>query len=138
MYSLYFSFFEVRDQLGRKPIVLISSLISPPLFISLADQIRIPAFLLPALTMAKKSKQDQTSTSGSADTKAMGFPPHLLKLSQPCLSNVETLIPNAMFVMHDALTPTECKAWIAHAEENNGKKWDMVSHPATKYIAHRE
>ena len=91
-------------------------------------------------TMVKKTKQKQASDSGGGtSTKAAGFPPHLLKkLSPSSSSNVETLIPNAMFVMHDALTPTECKAWIAHAEENNGKKWDVVSHPATKYIAHRE
>jgi len=80
-----------------------------------------------------KSKQKQ------ADQAKTGFPPHLLK-TLPSFSSgtVETLIPNAMFVMQNALTPSECKSWVKFADEDNGKKWDIVSHPATKYIAYRE
>jgi hypothetical protein len=86
-------------------------------------------------------KGSLSSNGGGPDVKAVGFPHQLLKSLPPVSAGAvetETLIPNAMFVMHNALTSAECNAWIAYAEENNGKKWDMVSHPATKYIAHRE
>jgi hypothetical protein len=93
-----------------------------------------------------KSKQKQAASrvaatnTGSSGGKIeeYGFPPSLLKNISSFSSEVEPLIPNAMFVMRHALSSAECQAWIAYAEENNGSRWDVVCHPATKYIAHRE
>ncbi|KAL3790705.1 hypothetical protein HJC23_009805 [Cyclotella cryptica] len=67
-----------------------------------------------------------------------GYPSRLLKNAKPYSSTVETLIPNAMFIMRNTLSSAECQAWIAYAEEDRGNKWEAVSHPATKYVAHRE
>eukprot|EP00956_Cyclotella_meneghiniana_P013086 scaffold18744_cov81-Cyclotella_meneghiniana.AAC.6 len=89
--------------------------------------------------MMTLSKRKKTAMNGSgASSTDGGFPPQLLKSLPLNSGTAETIIPNAMFVMRNALTSSECKAWIAYSEENDGKKWDVVSHPATKYIAHRE
>ena len=85
-----------------------------------------------------RSKQRKTATNANGANCIGGFPPQLLKSLPAKSGTAETMIPNAMFVMRNALTSSECKAWIAYSEENDGKKWDAVSHPATKYIAHRE
>jgi hypothetical protein len=69
------------------------------------------------------------------------FPPHLLRDRQQNDTSeevaVEALVPNAVFVARDALSSEECRMWIDYAE-GIGDGWDKVSHPATKWIAHRE
>jgi len=82
------------------------------------------------------------------------FPPHLLHDSlrrknvsshQDAAPKIETLVPNAIYVVRDVLSPEECQDWITYTEDQQttggGRKratWEGVSHPATKYIAHRE
>lgn len=64
------------------------------------------------------------------------FPETLLnKNNNHQVLHLEDLIPNAVFVAHNALSSKECEDWINYAE-NSG--WDAVAHPATKWIAHRE
>ncbi|KAL7538550.1 hypothetical protein ACHAWF_006124 [Thalassiosira exigua] len=83
------------------------------------------------------SKQASGSIGGGG-----GFPPRLLHSRGHCNSSntsdelVETLVPNAVFVARQALSSNECREWIKYAEE--GSRWDEVSHPASKWIAHRE
>ena len=75
------------------------------------------------------------------------FPPHLLRDRRrqnndqaPEEVDVETLVPNAVFVARDAISSEECRMWIDYAEGGmiGDGGWDKVSHPATKWIAHRE
>jgi hypothetical protein len=90
------------------------------------------------LSIANSSKCNDNNNSGS------GFPEHLLRHincghhphQATAELQVETLIPNAVFVARNALSSKECREWINYAENNNA--WDVVSHPATKSIAHRE
>ena len=88
------------------------------------------------------------SLQPSANLKASsngdgGFPPHLLRNHghRPYENDasddaLETLVPNAVFVARHALSHKECQEWINYTEE--GDRWESVSHPATKWIAHRE
>jgi hypothetical protein len=88
------------------------------------------------------------------------FPPHLLhdSLQQKNVSShpndaaaakIETLVPNAVYVVRNVLSIEECQNWINYTEyqhtsmrrgerKQRGTTWEVVSHPATKYIAHRE
>lgn len=81
------------------------------------------------------------------------FPRHLLhdSLRQKNVSShqdaamIETLVPNAVYVVRNVLSYEECQDWITYTENpttmRGGRKratWEVVSHPATKYIAHRE
>ena len=82
------------------------------------------------------------------------FPPHLLHDSlrrknvsshQDATTIIETLVPNAVYFVRDVLSPEECQDWITYTEDQQtmggGRTratWEGVSHPATKYIAHRE
>jgi len=105
----------------------------------------------------KSSNTKQGSANNSADNQSrlaqrpsgdsgVGFPPHLLRSYNHSHSAyeyendpsdaLETLVPNAVFVARNALSSKECQEWIAYAEDGN--RWDAVSHPATKWIAHRE
>mmetsp|Transcript_36241 Transcript_36241/g.77286 ORF Transcript_36241/g.77286 Transcript_36241/m.77286 type:complete len:296 (-) Transcript_36241:247-1134(-) len=87
---------------------------------------------------ASQSSASQKFSSNSDD----GFPPRLLRSYQikdndaSRSSALEVLVPNAVFVARHALSSNECQDWINYAEEDN--RWDAVSHPATKWIAHRE
>jgi hypothetical protein len=86
------------------------------------------------------------------------FPPHLLhdSLQQKNVSShqddaaakIETLVPNAVYVVRNVLSIEECQNWINYTENQHtsmrggerkrGTTWEVVSHPATKHIAHRE
>jgi hypothetical protein len=73
------------------------------------------------------------STKGNCDRL---FPETLLSKHDNQVLHLEDLIPNAVFVARNALSSKECEDWINYAENNSG--WDVVAHPATKWIAHRE
>ncbi len=45
-------------------------------------------------------------------------------------------MPNAVYVSRNVLSMEECQAWIDYAEGR--RSWDVVSHPATRHVAHRE
>ena len=114
--------------------------------------------LLPPLPneMAKKQRNKHyggdnglSSVSPTSNYSKLGirfvFPEHLLRQHRHCdhyaeqtspESLVETLVPSAVFVARNALSSKECQEWIKYAENDN--EWDVVSHPATKWIAHRE
>ena len=64
-----------------------------------------------------------------------GFPPHLL-CRRGAAGAPETLVRDAVFVARNVLSPEECRAWIKYGDEAN--LWETVSHPATKWVAHRE
>ena len=84
------------------------------------------------------ASQPSASQNGGSDG---GFPPHLLRTFSQYESNdasehLEALVPNAVYVARHALSSKECKEWIKYAEEGRG--FERVQHPATKWIAHRE
>lgn len=84
-----------------------------------------------------RSSVSQKSSAGVSNDGA--FPPHLLQQQdghQHQIYHVEPLVPNAVYVARNALSSKECQEWISYAE--GGNNWDKVSHPATKWIAHRE
>ena len=88
---------------------------------------------MPRKKSTKSSKNGCSNCSNDGD----GFPPHLLRNYQNVSSDaLETLVPNAVFVSRHAFSPNECQEWINYAEE--GDRWDVVNHPATKWIAQRE
>ena len=68
------------------------------------------------------------------------FPPHLLRDRRrqndqaPEEVDVETLVPNAVFVARDAISSEECRMWIDYAEGGmiGDGGWDKVSHPANR------
>ena len=98
-----------------------------------------------SLTMAKQEQKassskitSQPSTSSNTNDESVGFPSHLLKRLPPSTTSADPLIKHAVYVARHALSSAECQAWVKYAEEGNGGRWDKVSHPATKYIAHRE
>lgn len=105
----------------------------------------------PTNEMAKKQRNkhyggdglSSVSPTSNYSNLGIGFPDHLLRQHSehyvqhtPSVSFVETLVPNAVFVARNALSSKECQEWIKNAENDNA--WDVVSHPATKWIAHRE
>ena len=83
--------------------------------------------------MAKKKTRKETKSSYCDRF----FPQTLLenKHNNRQGLHLEELIPNAVFVAQNALSSKECDVWIKFAE-NSG--WDVLAHPATKWIAHRE
>ncbi|KAL7539602.1 hypothetical protein ACHAXR_009436 [Thalassiosira sp. AJA248-18] len=88
------------------------------------------------------ASQPSATKKSCSDNIDGAFPHHLLR-NYHGLDNddaLETLVPNAVFVARHALSSKECQDWInfAEGEGNNKSKWDTVSHPATKWIAHRE
>jgi len=85
------------------------------------------------------SSATQLSESGAIKTKSSdgAFPKTLLRDNGNHQGLVlEDLIANAVFVAQNALSTKECDEWIKYAE--SADTWDIVAHPATKWIAHRE
>ena len=87
------------------------------------------------------ARSSATQKSSGGDSNDCAFPPHLLQQQNghqhlKTHHNVEPLVPNAVYVARNALSSKECQEWINYAE--GGNNWDKVSHPATKWIAHRE
>mmetsp|Transcript_22030 Transcript_22030/g.39641 ORF Transcript_22030/g.39641 Transcript_22030/m.39641 type:complete len:290 (-) Transcript_22030:334-1203(-) len=90
---------------------------------------------------SSNGESQPSATQKSSGNSDGGFPPHLLRNNshhqyENDADALETLVPNAVFVAGHALSSKECQEWITYAEEGN--RWDVVSHPATKWIAHRE
>ena len=85
---------------------------SKPIDPQISSQPKIPSSLVPYID--KKLVQNKFSSS----------------------SDVIALVPNAVFYANNFFTEAECKAWIRQAECNIG--FEYVSHPATRFIAHRE
>ncbi len=82
-------------------------------------------------TEAIKTKSSSSKSSDGA------FPKTLLRDNANHQTLVlEDLIANAVFVAQNALSTKECDEWIKYAESTG--TWDVVAHPATKWIAHRE
>ncbi len=68
-----------------------------------------------------------------------GFPPRLLHDKNKFKSSqleVEALVPNAVYVSRNALSSSECQDWIEFAEDES--KFEVVNHPSTRLVAHRE
>lgn len=102
-------------------------------------------------TKPKSQKPSYANGSGSSGAKnnnssngddGTEFPPRLLqqgyknkKYASSSLA-IEDIVPNAVFVARHALSSAECQEWIQYSEE--GGRWDLVAHPATRYVAHRE
>lgn len=111
------------------------------------------------LKMAKKRKEKgaTSTTRGAAATSSSSkqskniaankgkscrrssitdFPPELLKNGSCCPgSSLEVLHEGAVFVSRGFFNSEECRAWIDFCEETS---MESVSHPATRWIAHRE
>lgn len=88
-------------------------------------------------TQLSESGAIKTKSSSSSKSSDGAFPKTLLRDNNNYQTLVlEDLIPNAVFVAQNALSAKECDEWIKYAESTG--TWDIVAHPATKWIAHRE
>jgi len=89
-------------------------------------------------TQLSQTEAIKTKSSSSSSKSSDGaFPKTLLRDNVNHQTLVlEDLIANAVFVAQNALSTKECDEWIKYAERTGS--WDIVAHPATKWIAHRE
>lgn len=103
------------------------------------------------LTMGKRKKSTATSAAAAPKTVAAlaSFPPHLLEASKPLgkhhpFGKIQCLCPGMIWVQSGFLTPRECQEWITWSADSRDNhrgrdgRWTYTSHPATRYIAHRE
>lgn len=88
-------------------------------------------------TQLSETEAIKTKSSSSSKSSDGAFPKTLLRDNVNHQTLVlEDLIANAVFVAQNALSTKECDEWIKYAESTDS--WDIVAHPATKWIAHRE
>lgn len=88
-------------------------------------------------TQLSQTEAIKTKSSSSSKSSDGAFPKTLLRDNVNHQTLVlEDLIANAVFVAQNALSTKECDEWIKYAESTG--TWDIVAHPATKWIAHRE
>ena len=78
--------------------------------------------------MPRKQKSNKSVNTGSGKGQAQSsssdvFPSHLLltKNNQHhCkTTNIEALVPNAVYIARNALSSKECQEWIKYAESSN-------------------
>ena len=84
--------------------------------------------------MVKRKKN--SSIQGASTTKKTAVPLLLHKKStnNTTIKEVETLHPQAVYAARNFLSPAECQAWIDLCVPD----LEYISHPATRFIAHRE
>ena len=83
-----------------------------------------------SVNMPRKQKSNKSVNTGSGKGQAQSssskhqsndeFPSHLLNNHYHCkTTNIEALVPNAVYIARNALSSKECQEWIKYAESSN-------------------